>query len=379
MTIEFITKRIEGKKAAISKLEKKLARIEAAKATLWTKNPYYYNDNDLRRTIRDLEEARHALIDLEDALAKEQAKAESRNVPAILEFLENWKARMRVVYKQGFKDYMAAYNEYEALVDDYHEWEYSDEGRAATKEEKKRRYNERWEAWNDLKERFGWVRNYVEYKTFDEKRFEKDIKTEAERKYDFIIERTEAIVTKITDASGLMVGAKGDLNGEIIGTTGTATVKTVGAGGYAIQCFHFRTLIHEKKQAVKAPVEEKKVYDDEKCGIKDTLTGEVDRGWKKWEAEIRIADLEKKDKARGKYTPSRYVIVPQTVEDDDLVGDVRYGYMISWETGHFDRELGERTRQHAFTESKAEAEEIADTKRDIGFLNVVIEKRPIRG
>ena len=89
--------------------------------------------------------------------------------------------------------------------------------------------------------------SYVSYKKFDWAKFEKDIKTEAERKYDFIIERTEAIVTKITDASGLRVGAKGDLNGEIIGTTGTATVKTVGAGGYAIQCFHFRTLIHRKR------------------------------------------------------------------------------------------------------------------------------------
>lgn len=73
----------------------------------------------------------------------------------------------------------------------------------------------------------------------------KDLIEEANRKYDFIIERTNAIVGEITDASGLTVGSKDDLNGYIIGTRGVAKVQTIGAGGYNIQCFHFRTLIHK--------------------------------------------------------------------------------------------------------------------------------------
>lgn len=72
----------------------------------------------------------------------------------------------------------------------------------------------------------------------------KDLNEEANRKYDFIIERTNAIVGEITDASGLSVGSKQDLNGFIVGTRGTAKVQTIGAGGYNIQCFHFRTLIN---------------------------------------------------------------------------------------------------------------------------------------
>ena len=75
-------------------------------------------------------------------------------------------------------------------------------------------------------------------------KLEKDLTKEWNRKYDFIIERTNEIVGKITDASNLKVGAKGDLNGYIIGTKGTAKVQTIGAGGYNIQCFHFRTLIN---------------------------------------------------------------------------------------------------------------------------------------
>ena len=35
-----------------------------------------------------------------------------------------------------------------------------------------------------------------------------------------------------------------NLNGYIIGTKGCCSIKTIGAGGYNIQCFHFRTLIH---------------------------------------------------------------------------------------------------------------------------------------
>ena len=93
-SIEFITKRIEGKKKEIAKLESKLARIEKAAASNWENNPYYYNESDLKWTTRDLEDARAALADYEKKFAAETDKAASRNVPAIIEFLEGWKKRV---------------------------------------------------------------------------------------------------------------------------------------------------------------------------------------------------------------------------------------------------------------------------------------------
>ena len=91
---------------------------------------------------------------------------------------------------------------------------------------------------------------YVTGKEFETERFERDIKNEADRKYDNIIERTNEIVGTIRDASGLEVGDKGELDGYVVGDRGTAHVHTIGAGGYNIQCYHFRVLVHEIRDKI---------------------------------------------------------------------------------------------------------------------------------
>ena len=76
-----------------------------------------------------------------------------------------------------------------------------------------------------------------------------DAALEAERKAKILdlMARIENITGKILDAEALHIGAKGDLEGVIIGEQGKAKINTIGAGGYNIQCFHFRTLVHEYK------------------------------------------------------------------------------------------------------------------------------------
>lgn len=72
-SIEFIQKRVDGAKAKIEKLNKKLERIEIAKASNYKENnPYCYSDYDFRYTVRDLEEAKTSLQKYENQLAKEQ-------------------------------------------------------------------------------------------------------------------------------------------------------------------------------------------------------------------------------------------------------------------------------------------------------------------
>ena len=54
-------------------------------------------------------------------------------------------------------------------------------------------------------------------------------------------------VGRITDAAGLHV-QNGEIAGVIYGENGSATIQTIGAGGYNIQRFHFRTLVHQFEQ-----------------------------------------------------------------------------------------------------------------------------------
>lgn len=85
----------------------------------------------------------------------------------------------------------------------------------------------------DETEREQWLENVLE----DEKK----------AKLADLISRINKVVGTITDASGLDIGGKGDINGIIIGTEGKAVIETFGVAGYNIVCFHFRTTIREIK------------------------------------------------------------------------------------------------------------------------------------
>jgi hypothetical protein len=255
-TVEFIEKRIAGKEKELEKLNKKLERIRKVEAQGWEDpNPYYYHESDLKWTLKDIEAAQKALDSYKAQLISEQEKASSRNVPVIIEFLNNWRTRVIEFHTEKFKE---CYEE-KQLVRDLYNSNSEDYNTAKDIFHKKcYGYYERKDFINrwgkpdhtDVKIKDGeyeWLKPYIHESTLDEAmaKFKKDIDKEWIRKYDFIIERTNAIVGQITDASNLRIGAKHDLNGYIIGTKGTAKVQTIDAGGYNIQCYHFRTLINK--------------------------------------------------------------------------------------------------------------------------------------
>ena len=242
--IETLVKRIEGRQKEISKLEKKLIRINKAKESNWENNPYFYDEYDLDRTARELEEVRKALANYESELEREKEKDESRNVEAILEFLNMWAERVMEFYEYQYRMYTEAKEEYIKKEDAYFDW-YHHGG--LNDPDLKQKRDEFHEYSKDFKAHWSFLMQYVDYKGFRRDKLESDIEQEKKEKYDDIINRANAICGKITDAAGLSVGQKGELNGIVVGERGKARIETIGAGGWNIQCFHFRTLIHEIK------------------------------------------------------------------------------------------------------------------------------------
>lgn len=258
-TVEYLEKRLESKQKEIAKLNKKLDRINKAKATNWEVNPYYYREYDLKHTIRDIERAEKALQDLQKKLEEANEKANSRNVKAIIEFLDRWQDRVRELYLKRFEKYPEALEQYKEDMKEF-KLDYFDLRELKKKDpEQYREYKARKDAIEShFQSRFGFLDPYLTREfnpktnrydlwELDKEKLDKDLKAEADRKYDNIIERTNEITGKITDAAGLEVGDKGELDGFVIGERGTAKVHTIGAGGYNIQCFHFRVLVHEVK------------------------------------------------------------------------------------------------------------------------------------
>lgn len=271
-SIEFLQKRIAGKEKEIATLEKKLARIYKAQESNWEQNnPYYYNEYDLKRTLRELEDAQAGLEKYQAELSMEEEKSNSRDVQVILDFLEDWKEHVFDFYGEGLQKMFADRAEVKALWVQQNSAEYGSEEYKELREQIKildaelkakmygefedipkddpsyrRFYNEKRKIATG---EYEYLKEYFKYTSLAEalEALKKLLDREAELKYDDIIERTNAIVGQITDASYLTIGAKGDLNGFIIGTRGKAEVNTIGAGGYNIQCYHFRTLIKKMK------------------------------------------------------------------------------------------------------------------------------------
>lgn len=71
------------------------------------------------------------------------------------------------------------------------------------------------------------------------------LETEKQAKLLDMVTRISGITGEITDASYLKVSGKGNLDGYVVGKEGKAKVETIGAGGYHIQRFHYRTLVHK--------------------------------------------------------------------------------------------------------------------------------------
>lgn len=78
----------------------------------------------------------------------------------------------------------------------------------------------------------------------------KTLEEEKKHKLIALIDSITYITGPITDAKHLYASA-GDLNGVIVGEKGVAKIITISAGGYNIQCFHYRTRVSDVTEKYK--------------------------------------------------------------------------------------------------------------------------------
>lgn len=209
--------------ANIEKLQKKIEKIAATQPDERERNW------EIRCVQEEIEDKEYKIDTLMKEIAKYSAEVaeteaieqKNRNVPALVEYLNEWKKKEIEFYRNLFDFYLA------------------NKDKAFEPHHKKK-------FWNTVSPVVGLIIDGTP-ETLNEEKMIKRVTWDANAKYDHLIEQVEEITGEITDARQLEIGDKGEINGYIIGKSGKASVQTIGAGGYNIQRFHFRTLVHEYK------------------------------------------------------------------------------------------------------------------------------------
>lgn len=249
---DFISKKystIERKKELINKKSDKLLVLNDQEKR-WMECGIENLRDDIKSLERQISEKKISLKKYENELKIIIEKENSRNIKVILDFLERWKQQVKGFYESNVNAWIETLNKYREEDRKHCEW-YNTHFAERNNKELIKQMEEPVKVAKMEHKQYNFLDSYMdrhgnEYALNTEK-LQKDLDYEANRKYDFIIERTNKIVGEIIDATNLDIGEKGDLNGYIIGTKGKASVQTVGAGGYNIQCYHFRTIISEIK------------------------------------------------------------------------------------------------------------------------------------
>lgn len=151
------------------------------------------------------------------------------SIPVIDEFLNQWKVRATDFYLRAEADY-------KENKDNFQSEKYKLDGREIiiSAREKSAQY---------FNNKYGkGVMQIVKYEMY---RLDDILTKEVEGKKIKLIASIEKKTGTIQDASHLYVADSGEINGYIIGDKARVNVNTIYAGGYNIQCLHFRTLIKE--------------------------------------------------------------------------------------------------------------------------------------
>ncbi|WAB25026.1 nuclear chromosome segregation [Lysinibacillus phage vB_LfM_LysYB1] len=256
-TIERHKKQLDKKLAKVAKYGATLENIEAKRDEyrgtdfVWDFHEVTNKLNDIKGAEKKLAEAERILAGWEEKLEIEQNKDNFINANApkiILDFLEDWKQQAQEWYIKRYKDFQVFKVNLRKEQEEA-ELELGMRSGYPPNKEQRRILEEKKLDWKSVRNRLAnfagqGVLKMCEYRNEEERLAWLNNMLEKEKKAKLLdlINRITAVVGIITDANNLKIKG-GDLNGIIIGEKGKAKVNTIGAGGWNIQCFHYRVLI----------------------------------------------------------------------------------------------------------------------------------------
>lgn len=199
-----------------------------------------YCDNEIKYANNDLENQKRILQKYQNEITKIENFENEKKIEVLVKFLEDWKTKTYKWYMNNASLYIDLKRQYkEKLNDHMKQFENLD---FRTRYYKEQEFNKQY--YSNIT---AFTKEIVEYT--NEINYEKLIKAideEAIRKYKDLVKRISEVVGKIENAKHLSIGEQnGEINGIVIGSKATARIETISAGGYNIQCFHYRVLVHK--------------------------------------------------------------------------------------------------------------------------------------
>ena len=257
-TLERYEKQREKRSAALKAQGVDITQLsaEGRRAAQNGQNDLYWDIDALEDTIESIERNEEKLKELQKKLSgyrEKKAAEEKRNdiphIPALEDFLVQWKEKATHYYCREVRDLATHQQERrDKLKEIESKYEYPSmhwreidaEAKAIGMDSKT--FNKA------MKLRFTQDIHHLRAEGLPgESRFDqfldKMLSDEVRSKRLDLYYRCVNAVGVLTDVSGLTVGDNGSLNGHVVGEQGKATVETIYAGGYNIQCLHYRVLV----------------------------------------------------------------------------------------------------------------------------------------
>lgn len=278
MTVEQLQERIQKLNVKIEKIEKRLAKWQSAKTEDACVKHYSYMiswgktrqevldscfegylktcDSEIRYATRDLEDAKVTLTKYQNLINLENAKDNEFNnnrIQVIWEFLLYYKEQVANYIREN----MEVLNEYYRVNSDsctFFNNRYKFQGTTEEWKAKCQEYRQRERELEDSIHPYTKLVSKYEGRgadgygihVVDEAKLEEILLKDCKSRYFKLVDEVTKYTGIITDATNLKI-QHGELGGIIIGEQGRAKVQTFSAGGYNIQCFHYRHKVTKLK------------------------------------------------------------------------------------------------------------------------------------